>query len=226
MRFYQHILVLLNTWYLASAARLPYIKSSGYYTPYPPKETSVIYEFQPLKSSQNQNQNQISKSRATRDLAWREFDSFLNGNEEPSCADLRRMWRLARELQQEANSNLESNDIKETNQQMHSNHHRSPFKSYSVDKSSSQEEPMEASQSNKGKNTWHERRSEKLILRRLAVDPITFQWLQQEFPTLHLIYSTLSNKRTQTNKRTGKHFLGLPYTLIRFYLIKTKQIRA
>ena len=175
MRFYQHILVLLNTWYLASEARLPYIKSSGYYTPYPPKETSVIYEFQPLKSSKQTSE--VSKSRATRDLAWREFDSFLNGNEEPSCADLRRMWRLARELQQEASasqSNLESNEINEA-KQMH-NQYRSPFKSYSVDKSSSsQEEPVEASQSNKGKNTWCERRSGKLILRPLTVDLVTFE---------------------------------------------------
>ena len=150
--FYKHILILLNTWYLASEARLPYIKSSGYYTPYPPKETSVIYEFQPLKSSatHTSEDNSVSKSRATRDLAWREFDSFLNGNEEPSCADLRRMWRLARELQQEASSNLESNEIN-AKQMQHTSH---PFKSYSVDKSS-EEEPqtsdLEALQSNKGK---------------------------------------------------------------------------
>ena len=153
--FYHHILVLLNTWYLASEARLPYIKSSGYYTPYPPKETSVIYEFQPLRSASSassaagNSEDSVSKSRATRDLAWREFDSFLNGNEEPSCADLRRMWRLARELQQEA-SNLESNEISSPKQMHH------PFKSYSVDKSSQELEPeaeaaSAASQSNKGK---------------------------------------------------------------------------
>ena len=90
------------------------------------------------------------KSRETRDLAWREFDAFLNGEEEPSCADLRRMWRLARKLQQEA---IESNEIPS---EMH------PFKaasaasagSYSttIDKSSRRrEEPNQALQSNKGR---------------------------------------------------------------------------
>ena len=146
---YPVLLILLNTWYLVDA-RLPYIKSSGYYSPFPPKENRVIYEFSPLPIepviSKTDSQ---SKSRETRDLAWREFDSFLNGDEEPSCADLRRMWRLARKLQEEA---IESNEIP---REMH------PFKatagsSYSttkVDKSSRRrpEKPIQASQSNKGK---------------------------------------------------------------------------
>lgn len=141
--FHPVILILLNTWYLVNA-RLPYIKSSGYYSPFPPKENRVIYEFSPLIEPVPETETE-SKSRETRDLAWREFDSFLNGDEEPSCADLRRMWRLARKLQQEA---VESNEIP---REMH------PFKaaagsSYSttIDKSSrSREEPTQASQSNK-----------------------------------------------------------------------------
>ena len=143
---------MLNTWYLVNA-RLPYIKSSGYYSPFPPKENRVIYEFSPLIepiSLPEKETDSQSKSRETRDLAWREFDSFLNGDEEPSCADLRRMWRLARKLQEEA---VESNEIP---REMH------PFKtaaagistSYSTtkaDKSSRRQgETIQASQSNKG----------------------------------------------------------------------------
>lgn len=141
MRAFQKVLlVLLNTWYLVNA-RLPYIKSSGYYSPFPPTaaDNRVIYEF----SSANSDTASSAKSRETRDLAWREFDAFLNGNEEPSCADLRRMWRLARKLQQEEQA-IESNEIP---REMH------PFKaaSYStVEDKSSQEEPIQLSQSNKG----------------------------------------------------------------------------
>jgi len=149
--FHSVTLILLNTWYLVNA-RLPYIKSSGYYSPFPPKENRVIYEFSPLPEPMQapvatiiQTEPAGGKSRETRDLAWREFDAFLNGEEEPSCADLRRMWRLARKLQQEA---IESNEIPS---EMH------PFKaasagSYSttIDKSSRRrEEPNQALQSNK-----------------------------------------------------------------------------
>lgn len=155
--FHSVTLILLNTWYLVNA-RLPYIKSSGYYSPFPPKENRVIYEFSPLPEPMQAPVATImqtepaagGKSRETRDLAWREFDAFLNGEEEPSCADLRRMWRLARKLQQEA---IESNEIPS---EMH------PFKaasaasagSYSttIDKSSRRrEEPNQALQSNKGR---------------------------------------------------------------------------
>ena len=78
---------------------------------------AVIYDFSPLPQTVAE-----SKSRETRDLAWRQFDAFLNGNEEPSCADLRRMWRLARKLHEEA---IQTNEIP---QEMH------PFKadSYST----------------------------------------------------------------------------------------------
>lgn len=103
--FHPVILILLNTWYLVIDARLPYIKSSGYYSPFPPKENRVIYEFSPLVEPVAETE---SKSRVSRDLAWREFDAFLNGAEDPSCADLRRMWILARKLQDEA---VESNEI-------------------------------------------------------------------------------------------------------------------
>ena len=88
------------------------------------------------------------KSRETRDLAWREFDAFLNGEEEPSCADLRRMWRLARKLQQEA---IESNEIPS---EMHPFKQAASAGSYSttIDKSSRRrEEPNQALQSNKGR---------------------------------------------------------------------------
>jgi len=97
------LLILLNTWYLAEA-RLPYVKSSGYYSPFPPKSDRVIYEFSPLISDESKfnPHTDESKSRETRDLAWRQFDAFLNGESEPSCADLKRMWRLARKLQSQA----------------------------------------------------------------------------------------------------------------------------
>ena len=80
-----------------------------------------MYEFAPLSSNNKHgglqqhlhDQQDSTKTRATRDLEWREFDAFISGTEEPSCADLRRMWRLAKQLQQKA---LESNEI---TQQMH-----------------------------------------------------------------------------------------------------------
>jgi hypothetical protein len=116
MRAFHPMIILLNTWYLAMA-RLPYIKSSGYYSPYPPENNRVLYEFAPLAPSGGDGgqtgSDQQQKSRETRDLAWREFDAFLRGDEEPGCADLRRMWRLARQLQDKA---LETNVIP---QEMH-----------------------------------------------------------------------------------------------------------
>ena len=43
--------------------------------------------------------SQYGKYREIRDLSWREFDVFLRGDAEPSCAELRQMWNLARKLQ-------------------------------------------------------------------------------------------------------------------------------
>lgn len=108
MRAFHPLFLLLNSCTCLVMGRLPYVRSSGYYTPFPPKDDRAIYEFAPLDTTEF-----ASKSRATRDLAWREFDSFLNGDEEPNCADLRRMWRLARQLQQKA---IDSNEIP---QEMH-----------------------------------------------------------------------------------------------------------
>lgn len=126
-------LLLLNTLALVTA-RLPYIKSSGYYSPFPPKNNQIMYEFAPLSPSPHHDED--TKTRNTRDLAWREFDAFISGSEEPSCADLRRMWRLAKQLQQKA---IESNEI---SQEMH--HH--PFQaSFKVP-----EKSPESSQSNQG----------------------------------------------------------------------------
>ena len=151
--FHPVILILLNTWYLVIDARLPYIKSSGYYSPFPPKENRVIYEFSPLVEPVAETE---SKSRVSRDLAWREFDAFLNGAEEPSCADLRRMWILARKLQDEA---VESNEIPRDMQLHHPFKGREPAAagtySTKVDNSiprgrtaGAEKQPM--SQSNKG----------------------------------------------------------------------------
>ena len=117
------LILLLNTWSLVARARLPYIRSSGYYRPFPPNNNNqVMYEFAPLSSKHGNNHDQDTKTRATRDLEWREFDAFISGTEEPSCADLRRMWRLAKQLQQKA---LESNEI---SQQMHHNPFTASFK--------------------------------------------------------------------------------------------------
>ena len=130
-------LLLLNTWSLVSA-RMPYVKSSGYYNPFPPKANQVMYEFAPL-SSHDQPEDSDTKTRATRDLAWREFDAFISGTEEPSCADLRRMWRLAKELQKKA---LQSNDIP---QEMHQH----PFQAATY-RAAQKEKSAKTSQSEQG----------------------------------------------------------------------------
>jgi hypothetical protein len=88
----------------------------GFYSPFPPVGgDQVVYDFSPISDDSNsfqapqqlqpnqkrpQKQEQIKHGhRATRDLAWKEFDSFLSGEVEPSCEDLRKMWRLARQMQ-------------------------------------------------------------------------------------------------------------------------------
>lgn len=70
----------------------------GPYSPYPPpKDQLSHYEFTPIEA---QGQAQPgAKSRATRDLTWRDnLDAYLAGSKEPSCEDLREMWHVAREL--------------------------------------------------------------------------------------------------------------------------------
>ena len=141
------LLILLNSWSLMVAvrARLPYIRSSGYYRPFPPNNNQIMYEFAPLSSNNKHgglqqhlhDQQDSTKTRATRDLEWREFDAFISGTDEPSCADLRRMWRLAKQLQQKA---LESNEI---SQQMHHNPFTASFKAENQKSSS----PKSSSQS-------------------------------------------------------------------------------
>jgi len=130
---------------VAVRARLPYIRSSGYYRPFPPNNNQIMYEFAPLSSNNKHgglqqhlhDQQDSTKTRATRDLEWREFDAFISGTDEPSCADLRRMWRLAKQLQQKA---LESNEI---SQQMHHNPFTASFKAENQKSSS----PKSSSQS-------------------------------------------------------------------------------
>ena len=145
----QVILMLLNTKFLVQA-RLPYIKSSGYYSPFPPKSNRIIYEFAPLTPQREKEESlrfepgtRESKSRETRDLAWREFDAFLTGDEEPSCADLRRMWRLARQLQNDA---LESNFISKEMQPLKA----ATYSTMASKEKNRHKESIQASQSNKG----------------------------------------------------------------------------
>ena len=148
------LLLLLNTWSLVvTRARLPYIRSSGYYRPFPPDNNNqVMYEFAPLSSKHGQKQQQLheadqdTKTRATRDLEWREFDAFISGTEEPSCADLRRMWRLAKQLQQKA---LESNEIQ--TQQMHNSPFTASFKAHLENEVQSSSSPKSSSQSHQCK---------------------------------------------------------------------------
>ena len=45
--------------------------------------------------------SKFAKDRSTRDLTWRQFDVFLRGDVEPSCAELRQMWNLARKIQKQ-----------------------------------------------------------------------------------------------------------------------------
>ena len=56
--------------------------------------------------------SRLSKDRETRDLTWRKFDVFLRGAAEPSCAELRQMWNLARKLQKQASKQNKSFNTK------------------------------------------------------------------------------------------------------------------
>ena len=91
----------------------------GFYSPFPPAGgDQVLYDFSPISDDSFQEQPQQPQQqlqpnqkrpqkaeqlkhghRSTRDLAWKEFDAFLSGEAEPSCDDLRKMWRLARKMQ-------------------------------------------------------------------------------------------------------------------------------
>ena len=71
-----------------------------------------------------------NQTRETRDLmGWEQFDSFMRGDAEPSCDDLRRMWQLAKKLHNAntaaaasrrrhgaAASSVKTRDIKEENE--------------------------------------------------------------------------------------------------------------
>jgi hypothetical protein len=111
----------------------------GFYSPFPPAGgDQVLYDFSPVPDENQginhgfqqttnskrpqvqQQQQQQHGHRSTRDLAWKEFDAFLSGEVEPSCEDLRRMWRLARQMQDES---VRTNEIRP---ELH------PFLSYST----------------------------------------------------------------------------------------------
>ncbi len=99
----------------ASVAAAPYSYNSnhGYYEPYPPAPSQqVLYEFSPLEDrggggesvgmgGDGDSDGGEPRSRETRDLSWREdVDAFLSGAKEPTCEQLRQMWRVARDIQQ------------------------------------------------------------------------------------------------------------------------------
>jgi len=110
----------------------------GFYSPFPPAGgDQVLYDFSPVTDDNNHGFHQTSNSkrpqlqqqqqqqqqhghRSTRDLAWKEFDTFLSGEVEPSCEDLRKMWRLARQMQDDS---VRTNEIRA---ELH------PFLSYST----------------------------------------------------------------------------------------------
>lgn len=104
---------------LHAAVAKPY-GNYGFYSPYPPPPDQVLYDFSPLEDRLPGGGNGASKSRETRDLAWREnFDQYLDGTKEPSCEELLQMWRLSREIQRRA---IQTNEVPK---EMH------PFLSYS-----------------------------------------------------------------------------------------------
>jgi len=127
-------LVLFGGHIGAKASTLQY----GFYSPFPPAGgDQVVYDFSPVSDDNNGFQKSNSKRpkqqeqeqqqqghRSTRDLAWKEFDSFLSGEVEPSCEDLRKMWRLARKMQDHA---IRTNEIRP---ELH------PFLTYSTKSSS------------------------------------------------------------------------------------------
>ena len=92
------------------------------YDPFPPPpDQQIVYSFSPLDF------NPEAQSRATRDLSWRSedggedddlfFTSSSNEDDdegrEPTCEELRKMWRIARNIHQRS---LETNEIP---QEMH-----------------------------------------------------------------------------------------------------------
>ncbi len=80
--------------------------SYGFYSPYPPPPDQILYEFSPLEDRRQQHRSQ-GKSRETRDLA--DFDAvILDPAREPTCAELKNMWRLAQEMHQRA---LSTNEV-------------------------------------------------------------------------------------------------------------------
>ena len=94
-------LLLIHTSLIVARKSSP---NYGFYNPFPPQHDQVLYNFAPANHDSRLDQmdsgsSSSSKSRETRDLAWREFDHFMRGDEEPSCADLRKMWKLAKTLQ-------------------------------------------------------------------------------------------------------------------------------
>ena len=113
-------------------ASIPY----GFYSPFTPAGgDQVLYDFSPVSDDNSINhgfqqttnskrpqlqQQQQHGHRSTRDLAWKEFDTFLSGQVEPSCEDLRKMWRLARQMQDDS---VRTNEIRA---ELH------PFLSYST----------------------------------------------------------------------------------------------
>ena len=83
-------------------------------------ENKSYNSYNTIQTNNNKDKND-GKDREIRDLSWREFDVFLRGDAEPSCAELRRMWNLARKLQKtESKSNKNSE-----NSQLAFHHHRS-----------------------------------------------------------------------------------------------------
>ncbi len=87
---------------------MPYQEGSsyGYYDPYPPAEADqILYEFSPVEERGDTSSTDFGggapRSRETRDLSWRDdVDAFLSGAKEPTCEQLRDMWRVARDIQQ------------------------------------------------------------------------------------------------------------------------------
>jgi hypothetical protein len=76
-----------------------------------------------ITNTNNKVSNRKSgKDRETRDLTWRQFDVYLRGDAEPSCAELRQMWNLARKLQKQASK---GNNRESSNHQLSFHHHKS-----------------------------------------------------------------------------------------------------
>ena len=83
-------------------------------------ENKSYHSYNTIKDT-NDKSKSSGKDREIRDLSWREFDVFLRGDAEPSCAELRQMWNLARKLQK---TNSDSNE-KSGNNHVAFHHHKS-----------------------------------------------------------------------------------------------------